>query len=160
MRENKNRLISHETLRPVTRLYVLEAMLASGIIEPGLGILDSYLKARADVCFNQARVEPSKKRIWRHTGRYIQKILDGSIEGKKGFCRLMIGETSARRKDAFETARLSEYPPQKYFFASEARLANRLAIAWINIRTHLESPPPPNMRISLLELLITGGRPR
>lgn len=139
--------------RPITRFLVLEAIIASGLFEPGLPIVDTYLKARAEFCFARVDADPIQRRLLRGAGRENRRIAAGPIDAKKVFCRFMIRETSNRRRELLAIAKASNNPLEYAYFTEKAGIAGRMAISWIRIRTHLEDPPTQGMKISLPELL-------
>lgn len=141
--------------RPITRFRVLEAMIASGMFDPGNNIVVTYLQARAEFFSALSRRvdHPTNSRILRRAATYFTRISDGPLDARKVFCRSMIGEAAFLRIQALRTAGASQYPPEQFFFAYQASVAGQLAVSWIRIRTHLEGPPAPGSRISLLEIL-------
>lgn len=139
--------------RPITRFLVLEAIIASGLFEPGLPIVNTYLKARTEFCFARAATDPVERRMLRGAGRENRRIAAGSIAVKKAFCRSMIRETSNRRRELLAIAKASNDPLEYEYFTKKAGIAGRMVISWIRIRTHLEDPPTQGMKISLPELL-------
>lgn len=131
---------AQKNLRPITRFFILEAIIASGLFEPGLAVVDTYLKARTEFCFARAATDPTERRMLLGAGRENKRIAAGSVYAKKAFCRFMIDEASHRRKELLEIAEASTYRAEHDYFAERARISGRLAISWIKIRTHMETP--------------------
>lgn len=111
--------------RPITRFLVLEAIIASGLFEPGLPIVDTYLKARTEFCFARAATDPVEGRMFHGAGRENRRIAAGSIDAKKVFCRSMIRETSNRRRELLAIAAASTDRLEHDYFDEKARIAGR-----------------------------------
>lgn len=145
--------VSAQKQRPITRLYVLEAIFAAGFCNYGR-FIKPYLRARADFCSaHAANANRADRRALLNAAKVNKRISKGSELEINAFCRDMITEASRHRRALLEQSRTSDYPPEKTYLNERVKIVEWLAIGWIKTRTNMDTPTPPGTQISLLELL-------